>query len=200
MKINKKRYFSVESIYRISIITIFWQRKVHKNSQWKDLHGVSTKKQESTLRRHKERFHEGKTYGCGVCDQVCAYKRNLVIHCNSEGHDKDKIHLIVDLPSPWSRLWLQNYFQYCHTWLISDFNTFPNVLQLWFFLNLPSSPASGHYPLCQWNLKWCCWSVDGETGVFRDSRLQVRIFIAETLLLLDFLFSGLGSLLGGAWC
>ena len=70
----------------------------------KELHTCSdcakSFKQESTLRRHKERFHEGKTYGCGVCDQVCAYKRNLVIHCNSEGHDKDKIHVIVDLPLP----------------------------------------------------------------------------------------------------
>ena len=69
----------------------------------KELHTCSdcakTFKHESTLRRHKERFHEGKTYGCGVCGHVCAYKRNLVIHCISKGHDNDMIHVIVDLPS-----------------------------------------------------------------------------------------------------
>jgi hypothetical protein len=52
----------------------------------------------SSLRRHKRRFHEGKTYGCGVCDKIRAYRGSMLKHCNTSGHDKNLIYLIVDLP------------------------------------------------------------------------------------------------------
>jgi len=55
-------------------------------------------KYETSLRRHRESIHEGKTYGCGVCDKVAAYKDGLWRHCNSSGHDKDLMYVIVDLP------------------------------------------------------------------------------------------------------
>merc|ERR1719341_502257 len=42
----------------------------------------------STLYRHKQRFHEGKTFGCGVCGKVYAYMHNMKTHCISQGHDE----------------------------------------------------------------------------------------------------------------
>jgi len=54
----------------------------------------------SSLWKHKERFHRGKTYGCGECGHICAYKYSMESHCTIKGHDKDLIHVIVDLPVP----------------------------------------------------------------------------------------------------
>ena len=52
----------------------------------------------SSLRRHKRRFHEGKTYGCGVCDKITAYRNGMIRHCTNSGHDKDLLYIIADLP------------------------------------------------------------------------------------------------------
>jgi len=52
----------------------------------------------SSLGKHKRRFHEGKTYGCGVCDKIRAYRGGMLKHCSTSGHDKKLIYLIVDLP------------------------------------------------------------------------------------------------------
>jgi hypothetical protein len=50
----------------------------------------------SNLRRHTERFHEGKTYGCGECGLICSYKDSIQRHCCSKGHDKELIYMFVD--------------------------------------------------------------------------------------------------------
>ena len=54
----------------------------------------------SSLWKHTERFHRGKTYSCGVCGLICAYKYSIESHCSIKGHDKDLINVIVDLPVP----------------------------------------------------------------------------------------------------
>ena len=45
----------------------------------------------SNLRRHIERYHEGRTYGCGECGLICSYKDSIQRHCSSKGHDKELI-------------------------------------------------------------------------------------------------------------
>ena len=53
----------------------------------------------SNLRRHIERYHEGKTYGCGECGLVFSYKDSIQRHCSNKGHDKELIYItFVDLP------------------------------------------------------------------------------------------------------
>jgi len=50
------------------------------------------------LRKHIERWHEGKTYGCGECNVIFSYRNNVVRHCVVKGHDKELIYMFVDLP------------------------------------------------------------------------------------------------------
>ena len=57
-----------------------------------------TFKRSSNMIRHKDRFHEGKTYGCGVCGHVCGYRSGVLGHCIAKGHDKNLIYMIVDFP------------------------------------------------------------------------------------------------------
>jgi hypothetical protein len=96
-EVHKRNNESIENV-KMEVLHEDNLSKLNKRRNKCNDCGKTFKKRSGGLKKHIERFHEGKTYGCGVCEVICAYKRNVQRHCIDKGHDKNLIYVIVDLP------------------------------------------------------------------------------------------------------